>query len=209
MKKIVLLCNILLIFTIGIVSVSSASTINQWASSVIDYSTQWNSTSWGAHQTLGAPDATFFGDYQNQAWATASHSGRLDDITLGFATNVYASGVDIYESDGYGFVYKIDVVALDDSLINVWNGTDTTPFTSDGTPDPRAYFTANWTLTGYLVKGVKIYIDTDLSPGWDEIDAVQLLGSDTYDYIPVPEPATTMLFALGLLGFTGMNRRKL
>ncbi len=70
MKKMVLLCNILFLFTIGIVSVSSASTINKWANSVIDYSTQWNSTSWGAHQALGAPDAGLFGDYKYQAWAT-------------------------------------------------------------------------------------------------------------------------------------------
>ena len=85
---------------------------------------------------------------------------------------MYATGVTIWQTLGNGFVTNVDVVDTNDELHDVWSGTDPS---LPGTPID---FEAHWPETEYLVKGVKITVDTDHNlDTWEEIDAVQLHGS--------------------------------
>jgi hypothetical protein len=143
----------------------------QWASSVVGFSSQYSATNWAATQALGAPDTLTYGDI-GTAWAPLPMNGTLEWINLGFTTPVYATGVTIRETDGNGFVYQVDLVDTSGGLHTIWTGTDPS---QPGTP---ADFVINFATTSYLVKGVKIYVDTnhDLST-WEEIDAVLLQGN--------------------------------
>ncbi|NNM27584.1 MAG: hypothetical protein HKO59_16670 [Phycisphaerales bacterium] len=168
--------------TVGEDSCRVASVV-QWASSVVDYSSQFTSTSYAATQTLGAPDVAAYGN-STSAWAASTQDGTLEYLTLGFDQPVYATGVMIRETYGNGMVYRVDVVDTDDVLHTVWTGTDSS------TPGAIAEFLVEWDETDYLVDGVKIYIDTDATVVWEEIDAVQLRG--------VPAPITA--YASAVLG---------
>lgn len=166
--------------------------LDQYATSVIGYSSQWSSGDWSAEQALGAPDTFGYGDIKT-AWSPGPQNGTLEFITLGYITPVYASGVTIREIYGNGFVYQVDVLDTNSILHKVWTGTDPS---APGTP---VDFLVTWTQTDYLVNGVKIYVDTNHNlDTWEEIDAVQLTG--------VPVPPTLLLLGSGLLGLVGLRR---
>jgi hypothetical protein len=194
MKKFVLL--FVFFGIVSVTSVSHAVPMLQYADSVIKFSSQWSDRGWSARKALGRPNTDEYGDIRT-AWAPESKNGTEEFLTLGFGTPVYADGVTIRETYGNGFVYQVDVLDMSDSLSTVWTGND------PSAPGSPVDYLVNWDQTSFLVKGVKIYVDTDNNPNtWEEIDAVQLSGD-----APVPEPSTMLLLASGLIGLTGLRRK--
>lgn len=150
----------------------SAYALDQWATKVLDFSSQYSDTSWSAAQALKAPNVTSYGDNAN-AWTASGSDVGSQYLTLGYAKQVYATGVTIRETYGWGFVYQVDVIDTSNVPHTVWTGTDTS------LPTQINNFKVTWPKTKYLVKAVKIYIDTDLRVGYEEIDAVQLRGVES------------------------------
>jgi hypothetical protein len=193
-----LVCGVLIAVTfLSFLALSAEATpIDQWASSVIGFSSQYSITSWSAAQALGPPNTPNYGDYIT-AWAPSSRNGSLEYITLGYTTPVYASSITIVETDGNGFVYQVDVLDQSNVLHTVWAGTDPS---LPGTP---VDFLVSFSQTPYLVDGVKIYVNTDHNEfTWEEIDAVSLHGNTS----PVPVPPTLLLLGSGLMGLVGWRR---
>lgn len=127
--------------------------------------------SYAAVQALGAPDTFAYGDI-GTAWAPGPVNGTLEYITLGYPTPAYANGATIRETFGNGMVYQVDVVDTNDVLHTVWTGTDPS---QPGTP---VDYPVTWSATTYLVKGIKVYTDTDHDlSAWEEIDAIALHGT--------------------------------
>jgi hypothetical protein len=177
---------------------SQATIIDQWANSVIDFSSQYDlnpAPEWYAIQALGAPDTFAYGDIVT-AWAPLPLNGSLEFITLGYATPVYASSMVVRETWGNGFVYQVDVLDQSDALHTVWTGTD------PSLPGAPVDFLVTFAQTPYLVKGLKIYTDTDHDLAtWEEIDAVNLTGNT------VPLPGAVWLLGTGLAGLAAFRRR--
>ncbi len=179
---------------------ASAAPVMQYASTVIEYSSQFTPNSWSAAQALGAPNTFAYGDYQT-AWAPSPQNGTAEFITVGFGTSVYANGATIRETFGNGFVFQIDARDTNGVLHTVWTGTDTS------VQNVPYDFAVTWNETAYLVNGLKVYVDTNTSGSWEEIDSILLSGvSDPTATGTVPEPASLGLFALGL-GLLGWRRR--
>ncbi|MCI0680506.1 MAG: Ig-like domain repeat protein [Gemmataceae bacterium] len=154
-----------------------AGSVQQWANTVIDFSSEFSTTDWSAMQATGAPNTPTYGDIMT-AWAPIPPDS-LEYLTLGFATPVHANGVTVVETFSNGFVYQIDVVDMADQLHTVFTGVD------PSLQNAPAHFVINFPQTAFLVKGVKVYVDgtIDSSPmSWPEIDAVELRG------VPVPPP---------------------
>jgi hypothetical protein len=156
----------------GTIQNDDTSGISEWASFVIGESSQYSSGGWSAAQALGAPNVAAYGDNQ-LAWAPLPENGTTEWIALGYATPVYASGVKIRETWGNGFVTKVEVRNQSTQVYQtVWSGSDTTA------PGAVADLVVSFAQTAYLVDGVRITVNTNHSLGtWEEIDAVQLLGT--------------------------------
>lgn len=178
-------------------SQAHATVTEQWANSVIDFSSQYSGDSWAAKQALGAPDTNSYGDIRT-AWASSTINGSQQFLTLGFADPVHSIGALIRESYGNGFVTRIDAIDTYGAAHQVWQGVD------NSQPGQVVDFRTSWQATSFLTQALKIYVNTNHNLGaWEEIDAVQLQG-----VAPVPEPETYALMGLGLLGLA-MRRRKL
>ena len=156
----------------GLMLVSSVQAADQWADKLLAFSSQYSSTDWSARKVLGIPTIFVYGD-DRRAWAPSTSSGTKEFVTVGFTNPVYADGVTIRETYGAGFVTSIEAIDVKNVVHTVWTGTDTS------VPGQVNDFKVTWPRTTYLVKAITVRTDTDLSAGWDEIDAIQLHGLDS------------------------------
>jgi hypothetical protein len=190
---------------------ASAGPINQYASTVLGFSSEYptysgyRSTAWGAVQALGLPNVPVAGE-NYRAWAPGPIDGTLEYISLGFQIPVFASGVTVRETMGAGFVYQVDVLDVVGVWHTVWFGTDPSPRFSGYEwwhgQGQVAEFLVSFDTTPYLVTGVRIRTNTSTAPGvWEEIDSVQLHGT-------VPEEHSLILLALGVLSVAGYKLRQ-
>jgi VCBS repeat-containing protein len=150
---------------------ASAEVVNapiQYASSVINFSSQWTSTTYSAAQATGAPNTFNYGD-NSTAWSPLTPN-NAEFLTLGFATPIQATGVTVRESWNNGFVSQIDLIDTNDVSHTVFAGTD------PSLPGSVVDFTTLFSQTPYLVKAVKVYEDGTLNSSWEEIDSVALIG---------------------------------
>jgi Zn-dependent metalloprotease len=152
---------------------SSAAINDQYATEVIDFSSQYSASSWSADQILGPPNTFNYGDFST-SWGAASKNGSLEFIIVGFTTPIFATGATIRETYGNGFVYRIDAIQKNKKTNMVWKGTDSSQ------PSTISEFKPTWPQTDYLVTGLKIYVDTNHNlSAWEEIDSILLHGTTT------------------------------
>jgi hypothetical protein len=147
--------------------------VDQWANSVVDFSSQFSSTAYSATQAVGPPDTFTYGANPT-TWSPLDASDGAQFITVAYDTPVFAEGATIRETEGNGFVVQVDVLDEVDSLHTVWVGLDPS---APGTP---VDFGVSWPLTQFRVRGLRITIDTDHDPGWESIDAIQMHGRQTH-----------------------------
>ncbi|WP_273430959.1 PEP-CTERM sorting domain-containing protein [Chitinibacter tainanensis] len=182
--------------TLLISSPAQATVVEQWATQVVGFSSQYGTNNWSAAQALGAPNTNSYGDI-GTAWATLNKNNGMEFITLAFANPVHSVGALIRETYGNGFVTQIDALDAQGKLHTVWQGIDTSQ------PGQVVDFRTSWQATSFLTHALKIHVNTNHNlNAWEEIDAVQLQG-----VAPVPEPETYALMGLGLLSLA-MARRK-
>jgi hypothetical protein len=142
----------------------------QYASSVISFSSQYSTNSWSAEKTLGPPDATACSDHSN-AWASQSADGQREFLVLRFANPAEVNRVRIFQTYKPG---AIDTVYLRNVATGTWNKIFDT--TAGEQPCPqRMILEINFTKTTYKVDAMRIALNSPAVPDWNEIDAVELV----------------------------------
>jgi hypothetical protein len=125
--------------------------------------------SWHVLQVIGPPNAESSRD-DARAWAPRLAQGGLQWLEVGFDAPRRATRVRIHEVCTAGGVVRVTAFGTGGESMVVWSGTD--PLTTPGV------FTVDFAEPPFAVERVRIEIDTDGNQGWEEIDAVELVGPD-------------------------------
>jgi len=124
---------------------------------------------WGPEQATGEPDTHRAGDMQT-AWASLSPDGQNEWLMLTYKTIVTPAQVRIYETYNPGAVVRVAVVTEGDEEVTAWEGNDPVqPNAGLGVAEIPLH-------ADVKAKRVKVYLDSVRVRGWNEIDAVQLVG---------------------------------
>jgi len=145
--------------------------IYQWGKSA-EANSEFASPEWGAEQSAGIPDAPGCGDYQF-AWASAA-SDSIATLEISFSTSVYPLEIVIHESYNPDQVVKVEV--FDPETGGYYAVLQKNPVQVDR-PCPYQLVIP---VEGIEFKTnlVRITVDqSQLGLGWNEIDAVQLIGT--------------------------------
>ncbi len=126
------------------------------------------SAAWSAAQLVGPPDTSIAGDHRS-AWASKAPDMGHVTIELGFADSVRPDAVRIHETFHPGAVIEIQVSEGGGDWITLWAGV------ADPAPAPR-WFEPTLASSAGRVDRVRLVLNTDRVAGWNEIDAVALVG---------------------------------
>ncbi|MCX6053889.1 MAG: hypothetical protein NTZ74_03045 [Chloroflexi bacterium] len=146
---------------------SGEGLFRQWARSAIA-SSEFGDTSWAAYQATGKPDVDSCSD-SGLAWASSS-TDTLEWIELSYDVAVTPTEINIYQSYNPSQVIEVQVTDTEGIQYSVWTGNVETVETC---PDLLTL------PIGLNIKINKVMIIIDqsiLGVGWNEIDAVELVG---------------------------------
>ena len=144
----------------------------QWAiqaTASSTYNDAQGTAPWSANQATGAPNVDKYGD-NGAAWTTKTADGGIEWLDLKYPRPVHATEVRVRESCGSGAVIKIEVYDEAGGAHSVWQGNDPTTELN--------YLLVKFPKTTFKTDRVKVTLATNVVPGWNEIDAVQLVGTD-------------------------------
>lgn len=124
---------------------------------------------WGPEQATGPPDTPVAGDVRT-AWATREANDGIQWLRLDYEKAVNIAEVRVRETHNPGAVCRVAALLGDGTEVVLWEGEDpTTAAPEDFVVQVQAEVQA---------RSVKVYLDTDRKNGWNEIDAVELVGKD-------------------------------
>jgi hypothetical protein len=142
----------------------------QWASEATassSYNDAQGDAGWSAKQATGAPDVDKYSD-DAHAWAPKTQDGGIEWLELKFLKPVHAAEVRVRESMGSGAVIKVELYDEAGVAHTLWQGVDPTKELN--------YLILKFKPTEYRANRVRVTLATNVIPGWNEIDAVQLVG---------------------------------
>jgi hypothetical protein len=158
----------------------------QWASSAVA-SSEYGPGDWGAVQATGEPDTPVCGD-QATAWAPLTDGAEPEYLEVTYARPMRSIGLRIHETYTTGFVFRVELIDTEGGEHLVWEGEDETPC--------PGVLELTWNETPYRVEAARIHTRIE---GWEEIDAVQLIGPEQ------PEGGKYLLVADGSEGLLVMD----
>jgi hypothetical protein len=126
---------------------------------------------WSPNKMTGKPDVDNYGD-NGDAWAPKQSDKGIEWVKLTFPKAVNATDIKIRQSYGPGAIIKVELIDDRGKSHAIWEGVDKTKYE----PDKIRYFISSFDKTAYKTKTVKITLATNTVQGWNEIDAVQLVG---------------------------------
>ena len=149
---------------------AGGETLEQWAAEA-EASSQYGDESWSAAQATGEPNTPEPGD-QMTAWAAGSADDQAETLELTFDQEVVPTGIEIYETYNPGAVVLIEAFDPNaDSWEVLWEGE------SDTAGEEAAVFSPELTPVEFATNRIRLTIDEPLVTGWNEIDAVLLIGT--------------------------------
>ena len=126
--------------------------------------------SWGPEQVVGPPNTFDAGDYPT-AWAPSSSQGGRDEwLQVNYDRAVEISEVRVHETYNPGAVARLVAMGPGGGETVIWEGV----MPPGQAPVESAFAVPPGTQT----RAVRIYFDRTRAPGWNEIDAVELVARD-------------------------------
>jgi OOP family OmpA-OmpF porin len=142
----------------------------QWATEVIEYSSQFSARDFSASQTTGPPNVLNLGGKDAKAWMASSPDNE-EYLIVGFGSPLKARQIAIVESSNPGAI----------SMIYAYDENDVMHLIGEFIPAPASV--NNRLLNVFLptvdfnIKAVKIVIDGSKVPGANSIDAIGISNS--------------------------------
>lgn len=141
----------------------------QWAVDAVAGS-QYGDDGYSARQATGEPDTLVAGD-RPTAWATQNADDGLQTLELTYAHAVVPGGINIVESYNPGALVLIEAYDADgDAWVVLWEG-EAGPVDED-----YRIFSPALASPDFATDRIRLTLDTDAVSGWNEIEAVELLG---------------------------------
>lgn len=132
--------------------------------------TQATAPSWSAKKMIGPPDAVPANRDHYNAWASKERDMGLQWVRLTYPKPMRVNLIHIFEVNVPGAVKEVLGIESSGTKHRLWSGTD--PTTQAGVFEIRV------STTPYRVQQVQIVLDTNRKTGWNEIDAVEIVGPD-------------------------------
>ncbi|MFN8441452.1 MAG: hypothetical protein U0175_11805 [Caldilineaceae bacterium] len=140
----------------------------QWAVEATA-SSEYQSDGYTAMQATGEPNTPIAGDYPT-AWASKEADGGDETLELSYEMPVSPLGIRIYETNAPGAVIKVEAFdAESEEWAVLWEG-------SDPTDAPLRIFSPELEQIDFATNRIRLTLDSANVSGWNEIDAVELLG---------------------------------
>ena len=143
--------------------------ISQWASAVVEFSSQYDGGRYAAAQVLGRPNARGCSDNQSGIWATTTANAGNEHIRVRFARSVWFPEIGVHENNAVGAVRKIILWDAEG------NGTEY----NVQDPVSKCPGVAEFQFDEYTkpVNELTVVLDTKAVSGWNVVDAISLSGS--------------------------------
>jgi len=138
---------------------------------VIEHWTGGDKRRWGHEQAAGAPDTQQPGDIPS-AWASKAPDGGEEWLQLDYDRFVDLQQINVVESHNPGAISKVVAMLSNGREATIWEGT------MDPSASDELVSSAFPVSESVRARSVKVYLDTTRVPGWNEIDAVEIVGRD-------------------------------
>lgn len=154
-----------------IISISAYSQTVQWATEVIDVSSELTPVQYSAKQILGKPNVLPAGGESPNAW-TPERANKKEFIKVGFENPIQIRQIAIAESYNPSAIFKVFVYDENDKeyLVNT--------FSPRAVPLKGRMLNVFVEYTPYKVKAVKIELDGAAVPEYYSLDAIAISDSD-------------------------------
>jgi hypothetical protein len=141
--------------------------LRQWAEGAAA-SSEYEADRWSARQAAGRPDTPEGGD-RPTAWASREADGGEEWLELRYALELRPSRIRVHETYNPGAVTKAEARAADGSWTTLWTG-------KAAAREGAAWFTIEIPPGSAPTRTIRLTIDSAAVSGWNEIDAVELIG---------------------------------
>ena len=140
----------------------------QWAVEAVA-SSEYQNDGYTAMQATGEPNTPLAGDYPT-AWASKEADGGDETLELSYEATVSPLAIRIYETNAPGAVVKIEAFdAESEEWAVLWEGSDPTDAYS-------RVFSPELEQIDFATNRIRLTLDSANVSGWNEIDAVELIG---------------------------------
>ncbi|MBZ0202376.1 MAG: hypothetical protein K8I03_05095 [Ignavibacteria bacterium] len=130
-----------------------------------------NTSPYSPGMAAGKPNVEVYSD-DGRSWVSKEADRGIEWLKLTFAKPVNATEVRVRQNIGPGAIIKVELIDTEGKSHIVYEGVDKTKYE----PVMIQWFIAKFEKTAYKTKAVKLTLSTNLVDGWNEIDAVQLIG---------------------------------
>ncbi|MBI3271212.1 MAG: zinc ribbon domain-containing protein [Planctomycetes bacterium] len=142
--------------------------LRQWAARALGASSQYGTRLWTADMLVGPPDCQVEGK-DGRVWCPGAADGGAEWAIVEYAVPVAPTQVRVHESLNPGCVARLEGQTTTGQWVRLWEGQD------PATPENKILDIA-FKGSRPPIARLRLILDTARVPGWNEIDAVELIG---------------------------------